>query len=150
MKRLILLFIILISLNSCAQNKVEEFITTPDGKRIETKNNDLNPNNLDKTVEEFYNNISEVSKLDNLISFRFYQKIPYNKFKELIDEKYKKFGRLKDIKKINTEFHPDKKAVKYTFDVTYENTKTKESLILIKENEKDNFKIIDYNYQEIK
>lgn len=150
MKRLNLFFIILLSLNSCAQNKVEEFITTPDGKRIETNSNDLNPNSLDKTVEEFYKNIADAAKLDNLISFRFYQKIPYNKFKELMSEKYKKFGDLKDFKKIDTEFSPEKNIVKFTFDIIYENSKTKESLILIKENEKDNFKIFEYNYQEIK
>lgn len=149
MKILIFLFAVAVSLMSCAQ-KVEEVITTPDGKVIKTDSKDLNPYNLEEIVTEFYKNINDASKLDKLMSFRFYQKTPYNKFKEVILEKSKKFGILKGLKKINTEFSPDKKAVKYTFDIEYDKAKTQEILVLIKENEKDNFKIFEYNYQEIK
>ena len=140
----------LVSLNSCAQNKAKDIVTDAHGNEINTNNEDINPYNLDKTVEEFYKNINNVSELDKLLSFRFYQKIPYNKFKEMIAEKFKKFGNLENVKKLNFEFSPDKNAVKYTFDIKYNKVKTKETLILIKENEKDNFKILEYNYQEIK
>jgi len=148
MKRLIFLFAVTISLISCAQ-KVEDVITTPDGKVI-TDSKDINPYNLEETVKEFYKNINDASKLDKLMSFRFYQKIPYNKFKEMMSEKSKKFGNVTNINKLNSEFSPDKKAVKYTFDIEYDKTKTQEILVLIKENENDNFKVFEYAYQEIK
>jgi len=148
MKRLIFLFAVTISLISCAQ-KVEDVITTPDGKVI-TDTKDINPYNLEETVKKFYQNINDASKLDKLMSFRFYQKIPYSKFKEIISEKSKEFGNVKNINKLSSEFSPDKKAVKYTFGIEYDKTKTQEILVLIKENEKDNFKIFEYAYQEIK
>lgn len=148
MKRLIFLFAVTISLISCAQ-KVEDVITTPDGKVI-TDSKDINPYNLEETVKKFYQNINDASKLDKLMSFRFYQKIPYNKFKEIISEKSKKFGNATNINELNSEFSPDKKAVKYTFNIEYDKTKTQEILVLIKENENDNFKIFEYAYQEIK
>lgn len=148
MKRLIFFFAVTISLISCAQ-KIEDVITTPDGKVI-TGSKDINPYNLEETVKEFYKNINDASKLDKLMSFRFYQKIPYSKFKEIISEKSKKFGNVKYINKLSSEFSPDKKAVKYTFGIEYDKTKTQEILVLIKENEKDNFKIFEYAYQEIK
>lgn len=149
MKKFVVFFTICTSLISCAQNKAT-VITDANGNEIKSNNQDINPNNLEITVEKFYKNINNTSELDQLLSFRFYQKIPYNKFKDITNEKFKKFGNLVNTNKLATEFSPDKKAVKYTFDNVYEKAKTRETLILIKENEKDNFKIFEYNYQEIK
>lgn len=147
MKILIIFTLILISTNSCAQNKTETIIRDGNGKIINSENKDINQNNLNETLELFYNKIDDSKNLDNLLSFRFYQKMPYNKFKEFTIEKAKKVGKFKTKEVIKEEFSPDKNAVKYLLKVNYENEKTNEELILIKENEKDNFKIYDYNYK---
>ena len=147
MKSIAILGLFIISLNSCAQKKTQEIITDANGKQIKTESKDLNPNNLEETVEEFYRNINDATKLDNLMSFRFYQKIPYNKFKELISKKSEQYGKLKNKKIIGKEFSPDKKAVKYYIETEYEKANLKEAIILLKENEKDNFKILEYIYE---
>ena len=95
----------------------------------------------------FYKNIDDASKLDNLMSFRYYQNIPYNKFKELTLKKAEQFGKLKNKKIIGKEFSPDKKAVKYYIEAEYEKANSNEAIILMKENEKDNFKILEYIYE---
>ena len=147
--KLIIFVSIILSLNSCAQNKIETKITDANGNEVITNNDDVNPNNLEKTIDEFYLNINDSKKLDNLMSFRFYQKIPYNKFKELMQTKSEKFGVFENKKIEKIEFSPDKNAVKYILDIKYEKTETKEILILIKETEKDNYKIYEYDYQKL-
>lgn len=138
---------ILMSLNSCAQNKTETIVKDGNGKIIESESKDINQNNVNETLDLFYKNIENSKNLDNLMSFRFYQKMPYNKFTEFTSEKAKKFGKFKDKEVIKIEFNPDKSAVKYFLKVNYENAKTNEELVLIKESEKDNFKINEYNYE---
>lgn len=147
MKKIIIFGLFIISLNSCAQKKIEEVITDANGKQIKTENKDINSNNLEETIEEFYKNIDDASKLDNLMSFRYYQNIPYNKFKELTLKKAEQFGKLKNKKIIGKEFSPDKKAVKYYIEAEYEKANSNEAIILMKENEKDNFKILEYIYE---
>ena len=147
MKFLTIFAFILLSLNSCAQNKTQTIITDGNGKIIESDSKDINQNNLNKTLDLFYKNIENSKNLDNLMSFRFYQKMPYNKFAEFTKQKAKKFGKFKDKEVIKKEFSPEKNAVKYFLKVNYENAETTEELILIKESEKDNFKIYEYNYE---
>ena len=138
---------ILMSLNSCAQNKTETIVKDGNGKIIESESKDINQNNVNETLDLFYKNIENSKNLDNLMSFRFYQKMPYNKFTEFTSQKAKKFGKFKNKEVIKKEFSPEKNAVKFFVKVNYENVETNEELVLIKESEKDNFKIYEYNHE---
>ena len=48
------------------------------------------------------------------------------------------------------ELSEDGKSVAYEFKVKYENATTLENFVLIKETEKDDFKIFGYNLKELK
>jgi hypothetical protein len=96
----------------------------------------------EEVLDRFYLNIE---KLDNLISFRFYQKTPYVKFKETMKEKYNICGEFIDKKIIETEYSAEKNAVRFKLEVKYKNKNTIEQIVLIKEFENSSFEVYEYN-----
>lgn len=109
------------------------------------KNYNFNP---EKVINYFYENIESPEKLDNIISFRFYQKTPYNRFKEMIIFKNNHFGKLIKKNIIKTEYSDDGMSINYFIKAKYENLEANEQIIMIKESEKDNFSIYEYNVKQ--
>jgi len=148
-KKLFTLIIFMIAVSSVSQNKTEEIIVNGNGKIIESKENKVEEHLNLKTTEEilsvFYSNQDNIKVLDKLISFRFYQKTPYYKFKETIENKFKVCGRFINYKIIETEYSNDQSAVSIKCDVKYEKINTIEQIIMIKESENSNFQIFEYN-----
>lgn len=153
MRKQIFLFLLLsITLNSCAQNKSEEIIeevrTDSNGNIISKKIISKDKNsilNYEEVLEKFYLNLKNIDELDKLISFRFYQKSPYVKFKETMKAKYKLCGEFIDKKIVETEYSADKKAIRLILNVKYKKKNTIEQIILIKESDNSNFEIFEYD-----
>jgi hypothetical protein len=152
-KQFILYLFFLSSLFTLAQNKSEVIIeeTTVDnnGKVISKRtSNDkeiiLSP---EEVLIKFYNNQDKIEELDKLNSFRFYQKTPFSKFKENMESKKKLYGKFISKKIITIDSTPDKKAVKYKVEVTYEKKNTTEQIIMIRETENSKYEIYDYVYE---
>ncbi|PNW25763.1 hypothetical protein [Formosa algae] len=114
-----------------------------DEKEIVDKEN-LKIKNPSEVLKEFYLNQNNI-EIDKLISFRFYQKTPYIKFKEIMKSKFTVCGKFLNYKIVQTEYSDDKKSVRLNTDVSYENINTTEQIILIKEFDNDNFQVFDYN-----
>lgn len=87
--------------------------------------------------------------MDKLISFRFYQKSPYVKFKETMETKYKLCGKYIDKEIVETEYSADKRAVRLKLNVKYEKKNTIEQIVLIKESENSNFEVFEYNIKVV-
>jgi len=83
-----------------------------------------------------------------LISFRFYQKSPYYKFKDILKEKNKSCGKFIEKTLLKTETSEDNKSICYVYNVTYQNIKTLEEIVLIKESENDSFQVFTYNIKK--
>ncbi|NUY82755.1 hypothetical protein HUK80_17765 [Flavobacterium sp. MAH-1] len=141
----ILLFVFAISFS-----QVKEEIIDSDGKKIETnKSNDyLLKKSAHEIADLFYLNQNDVNKIDPLISIYFYKKTPYYKLKEILIEKNKSFGKFKSKKLIETFKKDDLKAIKFTFEVTYEKLKTTEELILVKEHSNNPYQVFEYNIKK--
>lgn len=157
MRKLILLILFFsITITSCAQNKTEEIIEeviVDNNEKIISKNsistdkkNALTP---EETLEKFYSNLEKIKEIDKLISFRFYQKSPYVKFKETMEKKYKLCGKYINKEIIETEYSADKKAIRLKLNVKYEKKNTIEQIVLIKESENSNFEVFEYNIKVI-
>lgn len=147
-KNLYLIFFLLVFTVSFSQ--VKEEIIGSDGKK--TKTNNSNNYLLDKSAQEiadlFYKNQNDVTKIDPLISIYFYKKTPYYKLKEFLLDKRNSFGKLKSKKLIETFKKDDLKAIKFTFEVTYEKQKTIEELILVKEHSSNPYQVFEYNIKK--
>jgi hypothetical protein len=150
-KHIITYLVFTISLSACAQNKTEEVIEEitrdSNGKIISTtivKKDKGNVLSAEEVLNQFYNNQEKIEELDKCMSFRFYQKTPYSKFKEIMASKNKLCGKFITKKIIETEYSPDKKAVRYKIQVTYETKNTVEQIIMIKESEQSKFEIFEY------
>ena len=122
---------------------IEKFIKTnghlpnvPSAKEV--KENGLELGNIVTIQQE------KIEELDKCMSFRFYQKTPYSKFKEIMASKNKLCGKFITKKVIETEYSPDKKAVRYKIQATYETKNTVEQIIMIKESEQSKFEIFEY------
>ncbi|GAA5101158.1 hypothetical protein GCM10023210_40430 [Chryseobacterium ginsengisoli] len=148
MKKIIIASLLLISAIFYTQKKVETILTNGNGKVLKTKSSVKYT--LEETINQFYKRIDDASKLDNFMSFRFYQKTPYSEFKEWINTKSKKYGAFQRKKLIDEKFAPDNMAVRYIFEVKYAKGNLREILILSKETGKDNFQVYEYNISEIK
>jgi hypothetical protein len=149
-----LLLSIIAVFSSCGQNKTEEVIINQDGKIInQTENNGENDNDKnvssDRIINKFYENQTDIKELDKLMSFRFYQKTPYSKFKESMIQKNIEFGKLIEKKITKTEFSEDNNAISVKLNVTYENETTIEKIVLIRETEKSIYKIFEYDLEII-
>ncbi|MWW26907.1 hypothetical protein [Algibacter lectus] len=146
-KTIIYLFILTFSF-SFSQNKKGEILTDGQGNIIEKKElikkDNLEPKTPNKILKEFYLNQNNFENLDNLMSFRFYQKTPYSEFKNAIESKNKTCGKLLNYKIVQTEYSDDKKSVRLNTDVNYENMNTIEQILLIKETDNDNYEVFGY------
>ncbi|WP_394666108.1 hypothetical protein [uncultured Chryseobacterium sp.] len=147
MKKIIISSLLLISTKIYTQEKIETVIANSNGKVLETKK--PVKYSIEETINQFYKRINSPSKLDELMSFRFYQKTPYSKFKELINSKSEKYGVYIERKLISEKFSPDNMAATYIFNVKYTKGNLKEILILSKETITDNFQVYQYNVSEI-
>lgn len=49
---------------------------------------------------------------------------------------------------MKTETSEDKKSIGYVYNVTYQNIKTLEEIVLIKESENDSFQVYTYNIKK--
>lgn len=149
MKINFLLFIILLfSSFSHSQNKSGEVTVDNEGNVIhETEtNSDIEKHRTSEEIlKEFYFNQNNIKYLAKLISFRFYQKTPYVKFKETMEAKYKLCGKLINYKLIETEYSEDKNAVRYKLEVKYEKKNTVEQIILFKESASSDYEVYEYN-----
>lgn len=149
MRKTIFYFLILTFSFSYAQNKKGEILTDAQGNVIEKKEVIEKENNKPETaneiLKEFYLNQNNIEKLDKLISFRFYQKITYTEFKKTMESKFTACGKLLGYKIVQTEYSDDKKAIRINTDVRYENMSTIEQIVLIKESDKSNFQVFEYN-----
>ncbi len=117
-KQFITFFIFIITIVSCAQSKSEEtvkdVIVNNKGKIISKEtisNYKKKPFTAEEILTKFYNNQKDIDELEELISFRFYQKTPYIKFKEIMELKNNLCGEFISKKILETEYSDDKKAV---------------------------------------
>ncbi|UOX34837.1 hypothetical protein LXD69_04835 [Flavobacterium sediminilitoris] len=130
-------------------NRLEKKINYIEPSKIVIENsNDNNKLTPEEIINYFYENIENPEKLDNIISFRFYQKTPYNRFKEIIIFKNNHFGKLIEKNIIKTEYSDDGISISYFIKVKYENLEANEQIIMIKESKKDNFSIYEYNVKQ--
>lgn len=133
---------------SYSQNKLGEVTVDNEGNVIhetETTSNTEKHKTSEEVLEEFYFNQNNIKHLDKLISFRFYQKTPYVKFKETMEAKYKLCGEFVNYKLIETEYSEGNNAVRYKLEVKYEKKNTVEQIILFKESKNSNFQVYEYN-----
>ncbi len=147
MKELIIIYFLLFTLSSCGQNEIKETIVNANGKII--SKTDIDNKTVEKSPEEilnvFYNNQNDVKELDKLMSFRFYQNTPYNKFKETMQAKYQYCGELAEKTITETEYSDDKKTITFFLKVKYQKVNTTEKIVMIKESDNDNFQILKYD-----
>jgi hypothetical protein len=153
MKRILLILTLLISLVSCGQTKVEEIIINGNGKvisktEIKGLKNKSENKSPEKTIELFYKNQNNIKVIDSLMSFRFYQKTPYVKFKEILNEKNKLCGEFLENTLIKTQKSEDNNAIAFTFKVKYKKEETIEEIGLLKESENSDFQIFTYNIKQ--
>ena len=149
-KKIFTLLILIITFSSYCQNKKEEVITEivtdSNGKVISKSTNKKEKiRTSDEVLNAFYDNQTNIKALDKMISFRFYQKTPFIKFKEVMETKNKVCGKLIEKKVVEKEFSEDKKAIRYKLLVSYEKKKTVEQVVMIRESENSGFEIFDYN-----
>lgn len=148
MKKFIFALIITaIPLLLSAQNSDASVIN---GKTITDKSGNTKnlPSEPEDVVNYFYTNISDIKKLDKVISFRFYQKTPAYKFKEIMAIISNANGEFLSKEIVSHKYSPDKKSVIYIIKVTYEKQITKETLILIQENPNDRFEVYEYQLKK--
>ena len=134
---------------SAGQNKTQDVLIDRNGKVIsKSKIKKTENRSSQKTIEMFYKYQNDIEKLSPLISFRFYQKTPYYKFKEILKEKNKSCGKFIEKTLLKSETSEDKKSIGYAYKVTYQNIKTVEEIVLIKEAENDSFQVYTYNIKK--
>ncbi|WP_163401515.1 hypothetical protein [Flavobacterium fluviatile] len=151
MKNITIILMLIICSISRGQNKTEDILVDSNGKVIsKSKIKNTEKISSEKTIEMFYKYQNNIEKLSPLISFRFYQKTPYYKFKEILKEKNKSCGKLIEKTLMKSETSTDKKSIGYAYKVTYQNIKTVEEIVLIKESENDNFQVYIYNIKKAK
>ncbi len=102
----------------------------------------------EKIVESFYKKHENIIAIDSLISYQFYQKIPYNEFKIFMDNKHKTLGNIKNKELINTKVLLGDDHISFENKITYEKGITIEKLKLIKEGQQ--YKIVEYNVSSLK
>lgn len=137
-------FTLLIHMCVCAQNK--DITINGDGKIIpdtSLKDGKL-PSKEEDVLAYFYANISDVTKIDKIVSFRFYQKTPYVKFRELLQQINKRTGKVIQKEVLKKEFSNDKKSVMFILKVTYEKLVANEKLIFIQESAGERFEVYEY------
>jgi hypothetical protein len=147
LKKNLILLAMIFTISPFAQNKNEEILVNRNGVIIDSINEDRNLKfkTYSEVLNEFYFNQKNIKSLDRLISFRFYQKTPYFKFKETMESKFLICGKFKDFKIIETEFSQDQNSIRIKCEVQYEKVSTIEQIIMIKETEKSNFLIYEYD-----
>lgn len=149
MNKIFLLLMFWITSASIGQNKLEEVLVDPNGKVIsKTKLKKSITRSPEKTIEIFYKNQNNIKIIDPLISFRFYQKTPYYKLKEILAEKDKTCGKFIKNTLIKTKTSEDKNSIAYLYNVTYQNLKTIEEIILKRESINDDFQVYVYNIKK--
>ncbi|NUY82744.1 hypothetical protein HUK80_17710 [Flavobacterium sp. MAH-1] len=155
MRKIILIFTFSCSLISCGQKtaeRIEENVTDGNGKVISREIIDSKKGGkrtAERTVELFYGNLNDIKAIDSLMSFRFYQIIPYFKFKELLVEKNKVSGELLEKTLVNSKKSEDNNSVVFSYRVKYQNIETTENIGLIRENENNDFQVYIYNSKAI-
>ncbi|WP_347065407.1 hypothetical protein [Flavobacterium sp. WV_118_3] len=148
MKKLLIFLLIMIPTIFIAQEVQTEELRDANGKLI--SKTVINPNKREKslTAEEiadlFYKNQNNVKHLNSLMSFRFYQKTPYFKFKEIMEQKNQTFGKFLN-KTLISVTNPEKGITIHKYKVNYKKRTTVEEIGFIKENEGDSYEVISYN-----
>jgi hypothetical protein len=138
------LFIFLNSFLLNAQVVTNEITENAKKEKLFEKKTDLKDTKEENIIDFFYKNLDDVRKIDNVLSFRFYQKTPYNKFKEIMENKNNRFGKMLEKKILKIEYSKDKMKVIFLLEVKYLNETTKEQILMIKESVTDNYSIIEY------
>lgn len=138
------MFFFLLSITAFSQNAVIEEIVPKNDKVITKTKYSKTAKNENIIIDKFYLSQNNGKVLDSLMSFRFYQKTPYNKFKKIIESKVNSFGKFVDKTLINRKKSNDGITI-YKFKVRYERITTIEEIGLFRENEKDSYHIISYN-----
>ena len=138
------LFIFLNSFLLNAQVVTNEITENAKKEKLFEKKTDLKDTKEENIIDFFYKNLDDVRKIDNVLSFRFYQKTPYNKFKEIMENKNNRFGKILEKKILKIEYSKDKMKVIFLLEVKYLNETTKEQILMIKESVTDNYSIIEY------
>lgn len=147
MKKLLIFLLIMIPTIFIAQEVQTEELRDAKGNLI--SKTIVNPNKREKslnakeTADLFYKNQNNVKLLNSLMSFHFYQKTPYFKFKEIMEQKNKVFGKFLSKTLISIS-NPEKGITVHKYKVNYEKQSTVEEIGLIKESE-DSYEIISYN-----
>jgi len=141
-------FILLIHLCTNAQNK--DITIDSEGKIIpDTPSDEGNlPRNVEDVLTYFYANITDAKKVDEIISFRFYQKTPYMKFKELLSQINKTTGKIINKVVVKEEYSKDKRSVMLTLKITYEKIVTNEILVLIQETADGRYEVYEYQIKK--
>lgn len=132
-----------------SQNAVAEEIVTSNGEIISrTKINKSKKSSVVSTesriVDKFYKNQNNINVLNHLMSHHFYRKTPFFKFKEIMKEKNRVFGKFQNKSLINVSY-PEKGIIILKYKVNYINRSAIEEVGLIKEDEVDSYEIISYN-----
>lgn len=149
MKKTILILMLFITSISIGQAKLREVTVDPNGKVIsKTTVKKSTYRSPEKTIEMFYENQDDIKALDPLISFRFYQKTPYYKLNEILEQKNKSCGKFVEKTLVKTKTSDDKNSIAYLYNVTYKNMKTTEEIVLIRESTNDNFQVYIYNIKK--
>ena len=139
MKKLIIIIIAIISVYSVSAQKYTEMYIKDANNVAFNWLNDLNK----KQYEKAYNLLAKEVKL------KYQQETWIGFMKNLILE----FGELKSRKVTQTYFQSELENLEdgfYVFihyDVNYQNTKAHTELLLLKQNDKREWKIFDYNYK---
>jgi hypothetical protein len=134
---------------SFGQSKHEDQLVDPNGKVISTtKVKNLKIRSSEETIELFYKNLNNIEELDHLINFRFYQKTPYYKFKEIMKEKNNATGEFIEKTLLKTKTSDDKNSIAYLYNVTYKNIKTTETITLIRESKDNSFDVYYYDIKK--
>ncbi|MFK7058927.1 hypothetical protein [Flavobacterium oreochromis] len=143
-----ILFFLLTTLSIHSQNKknVNEVVVDKNGKVLSKSTNKKEKiYTPDEILNSFYSNQNNINFLSKMISFRFYQKTPFVKFKDIMETKNNFCGKLIKKEIIEKEYSNNNLAIRYKLYVEYEKRKTTEQVVLIKESESSNFEVFDYN-----
>ncbi|WP_177734355.1 hypothetical protein [Flavobacterium inviolabile] len=151
-KKVFSLIFCLIPIIVFSQNVVVEEIIKSDGKVISKTKYDKSSKALvvsdeNVVIDRFYKHQDNIKAIDSLMSFRFYQKTPYFKFKEILKAKHNNFGMFKRKELFDTDKSNPDGIIVYKYKVEYEKTNTIEEIGLIKENSADSFHIISYKIE---
>lgn len=106
---------------------------------------DTRINEGELVIESFYMNQNNIKVLDTLLSYRFYQNTPYNKFRDFIIEKNNLVGKFNTKELVNAKLSINEYLM-FEYKVSYDRKTWNETFRLEKEN--GVFKIVNYNIKE--